>query len=154
MDNNDGVMVALLPIMSDWANVDFPHLTLAYAGKASELSALDRDGMAKAALSIALLCPPVTMRILTKDVYGDGSDGNPKVDVVRFHPNSDLLKMREIVEEWDESKFTFHPHLTVGPEGTWNGILPMMVAFDRVCFCVGDQRQEFHLTSRPGGYYE
>lgn len=27
MDNNDGVMVALLPIMSDWANVEFPHLT-------------------------------------------------------------------------------------------------------------------------------
>lgn len=146
MDVEDGVMVALLPIVSDWANVEFPHLTLIYAGKSSELSASHLDGLSKAALSIATLCNPVTLRVLTKDVFGEGTDDNPKVDVLRFHPNLDLLKMRSIVEDWNASKFPFNPHLTVGPEGGWNGVAPVMVAFDRVAYCVGDKRQEFHMA--------
>jgi 2'-5' RNA ligase len=151
MENGDDrVMVALLPIVSDWANIDFPHLTLAYAGRVSELPASSLDGLSKAALSIALLSRPVTLRTLTTDVFGEGTEDNPKVDVLRFHPNLDLLKMRAIVEDWDASKFPFNPHLTVGPEGTWNGIAPVMVAFDKVVFVVGDKHQEFHLSRTMG----
>lgn len=144
-DNNDGVMVALLPIISDWPNLEFPHLTLAFAGSASDLSPSDKDGLSKAALSIALMSRPITLRTLTKDVFGQGTDDSPKVDVLRFHPNLELLKMRAIVEDWDVSDFSFNPHLTVGPEGSWNGVAPVFVAFDKVAFVVGNEAQEFQL---------
>src|SRR5688500_9807292 len=146
MKNVKGVMVALLPSYFDWPNVEFPHLTLVYAGEKSDVSASDLDSLSKATLSIALLSTPITLRTLTKDVYGEGTDDNPKVDVLRFHPNVDLLRMRAIVEDWNASKFPFSPHLTVGPEGTWNGVAPMMVAFDKVAFVVDGESQEFHLA--------
>jgi len=154
MENDDGVMVALLPIISDWANIELPHLTLVYAGQVGELSASDLDGLSKAALSIALLCAPITLRTLTKDVFGEGTDDNPKVDVLRFHPNLELLKMRAIVEDWNASDFPFRPHLTVGPVGTWNSdASPVMVAFDKVAFCTGNECQEFQLSRKFGGDY-
>lgn len=154
MENDDPVMVALLPIMSDWANIDFPHLTLVYAGKKSELSPSNLDGLSKAALSIAMLGTPITLRTLMKDVYGEGTTDNPKVDVLRFHPNLDLLKMRAVVADWDASKFPFNPHLTVGPEGTWKfESSPVMIAFDVVCFSIGDERQEFRMSRRMADDY-
>jgi 2'-5' RNA ligase len=146
-DFGDGVMVALLPIVSDWAQIEFPHLTLVWAGSASEMQVSAKDELAKAALSLALLSRPVTLRTLTKDVFGDGTADNPKVDVLRFHPNLDLFKMRSILESWNASDFPFNPHVTVGPVGTWNGVSPVMVAFDRVAFCVGDERQEFRMST-------
>jgi 2'-5' RNA ligase len=152
MENDDKVMVALLPIISDWANIEFPHLTLVYAGKKSELAPSDLDGLSKAALSIAMLGTPITLRTLMKDEFGEGTEDNPKVDVLRFHPNLDLLKMRSIVQDWDASEFPFNPHLTVGPVGTWDfATSPVMVAFDVVCFSVGDERQDFRMSRRMGG---
>lgn len=150
-DNDDSVMVALLPVVSDWADVDYPHLTLVYAGEASKLTAASLDGLSKAALSIALLSRPITLRTLTKDVFGDGSDGNPKVDVLRFHPNLELLKMRTIVEDWNASQFQFNPHITVAPEGSFQGEIPSWVAFDRVAFVNGSERQEFRMKFQEGG---
>lgn len=153
--NDDKVMVALLPIVSDWAQIDFPHLTLAYAGRRSELSPSDLDGLSKAALAIAMLGIPVTLRTLTKDVFGEGTEDSPKVDVLKFHPNLDLLKMRAVVADWDKSEFPFSPHLTVGPEGTWKfESSPTMVAFDRVVFAVGNERQEFRMAHSRGEYYD
>ena len=152
VDNSDNVMVALLPIISDWANIEFPHLTLVYAGKKSELSPSSIDGLSKAALSIAMLGTPITLRTLTKDVFGQGTDDDPKVDVLRFHPNLDLLKMRSIVEDWDASDFPFNPHLTVGPEGTWKfDASPVMVAFDRVALVIGNESQEFRMSLDRSG---
>lgn len=145
--NDDGVTVALLPIISDWSQVEFPHLTLVFAGPASEISAPDKDALSKTALSIAMLFRPVTLRTLTKDVFGEGTPENPKVDVLRFHPHLDLIKMRSMVEGWNKSSFPFNPHVTVGPVGTWNGVSPVMVAFDRVTFSVGDEHQEFRMSS-------
>jgi len=152
MESDDQVMVALLPIMSDWANIEFPHLTLVYAGRKSELSPSDMDGLAKAAFAIAMMGTPITLRTLTKDVFGEGTDDSPKVDVLRFHPNLALLKMWNTVKEWNASDFDYEPHLTVGPEGTWDSkSSPVMVAFDVVCFCVGNERQEFRMSRRPDG---
>jgi len=139
--------VALLPIISDWSQIEFPHLTLVWAGSASEMSASDKDALNKATFSIATMCRPITLRTLTKDVFGDGTTDNPTVDVLRFHPNLDLIKMRATVEDWNKSTFPFNPHVTVGPVGTWNGVSPVMVAFDRVAFCIGDDHQEFRLSS-------
>ena len=145
--NENDVMVALLPIVSDWASIEFPHLTLVYAGKKDDLSPSDLDGLSKATLSIAMLGRPLTLRTLTKDVFGDGTTDSPKVDVLRFHPSLDLLKMRTIVEDWNASEHPFNPHLTVGPEGTWKvDSSPVMVAFDVVAFCVGNERQEFRMS--------
>lgn len=152
MDNvDDPVMVALVPIVSDGIQVDYPHLTLVYAGVASDLTTLSLDGLSKAALDIALLCNPLTLRVLTKDVFGEGTEDNPKVDVFRFHPNLELMKMRAIVEDWNASKFPFNPHITVGPEGSWQGAPPAMVAFDRVVFANGNERQEFNMSYLRGG---
>lgn len=154
-DNSDKVMVALLPIVSDWSQIDFPHLTLAYAGRTADLSTSDLDGLSKATMSIAMLCNPVTLRMLTKDIFGQGTEDSPKVDVLRFHPNLPLTKMRSLVSDWDVSKFAFQPHMVIGPAGTWNGVSPIMVAFDRVAFCVGNDRQEFRMsTDLSGARYE
>jgi 2'-5' RNA ligase len=147
---DDKVMVALLPIFSDGMNVEFPHLTLVYAGRLEDLSPSDLDGMSKAAASIAMLSRPVTLRTLTKDIFGEGTDDSPKVDVLRFHPNLDLLKMRATLQDWDVSQFQFSPHMTIGPEGSWNGEIPRIVAFDKVCFAKGTERQEFHLSRTMG----
>jgi len=152
VENDDKVMVALLPIISDWANIQLPHLTLVYAGKKTDLSASDMDGLSKAALSIATLCAPITLRTLVKDVFGEGTDDNPKVDVLRFHPNLELIKMRSLIQDWDASDFPFIPHLTVGPEGTWNAdSSPVMVAFDKVAICTGDECQAFQLAHYRDG---
>lgn len=148
---NDKVMVALLPVFSDGMQTDLPHLTLVYAGRTDVLSPSDLDGLSKAASSIAMFSRPVTMRTLTKDVFGDGTEGSPKVDVLRFHPNLEVIKMRNLVDDWDASDFPFRPHMAVGPEGSWVGEVPRIVAFDKVCFCVGTTRQEFQLSRTLGG---
>jgi 2'-5' RNA ligase len=148
---DDSVMVALLPVVSDWAEVDYPHLTLVYAGQFSELSASDLDGLSKAALSIGVMSRPLTLRVLTKDVFGEGTDDNPKVDVLRFHPNLELVKMRTLVEDWNASQFPFNPHITVGPEGKFQGEIPGWVAFDKVAFVKGKERQEFRMKFQEGG---
>jgi len=145
---DDQVMVALLPLFSETYPVDYPHLTLVYAGRASELSTSDLDGLAKAAFSLAMVGRPVTLRTLMKDRFGSGTEDNPFVDVFRFHPNLDLVRMRSVVEDWNASEFPFKPHMTVGPEGSWTGEMPMMVAFTKVAFCVGDNRQEFQFPER------
>ena len=146
-DYEDDVMVALLPIHTDWANIEFPHLTLVYAGKKKDMSPSSLDGLSKAALSIAMLGTPVTLRTLMKDVFGNGTADSPKMDVLRFHPNLDLLKMRSLVQDWDASEHPFNPHLTVGPVGTWDfSSSPVMVAFDVVCLAVGNERQEFRMS--------
>lgn len=142
---NDGVMVALLPIMSDGMQTDFPHLTLVFAGASGDLTPTSLDGLAKAAASFATWCRPITLRVLTKSVFGEGTQDNPKVDVLQFHPNLDLVKMRSLVDDWDVSKFPFRPHMTVGPESSWQGTLPRFVAFDRVAFVNGNDRQEFMM---------
>lgn len=148
---DDKVMVALLPIFSDGMQVDYPHLTLVYAGSVDSLSTSDLDGLGKAALSMALMSHPVTLRTLVKDVYGEGIEDNPKVDVFRFHPNLDVLKMRMLLQDWDASKFPFNLHITVGPEGSWVGEVPRLMAFDKVAFVVGTNRQEFQLSRTMGG---
>lgn len=151
---NDKVMVALLPVFSDGMQVDLPHMTLVYAGRTSDLSPSDLDGLSKAASSIAMFSRPVTMRTLTKDVFGEGTEDSPKVDVLRFHPNLDVVKMRGLVDDWDASDFPFRPHMTIGPEGSWMGEIPRIVAFDKVCFAVGTNRQEFQLSRTLGGFDE
>lgn len=150
---DDGVMVALLPTFSERAQVELPHMTLVYAGRKSELSSQSINALGKAASSIAMFTRPVTMRTLTKDVFGDGSGGNPKVDVLRFHPNLEVVKMRDSLQDWDTSKFPFRPHMTVGPEGSWQEEIPRFVAFDKVCFVVGDDKQEFHMNALTGVDY-
>lgn len=145
----DHVMVALLPLFTDSMQVPYPHLTLVYAGLASDMSPSSLDGLAKATATIAMLGRPITLRTLVKDVFGiDGSDNNPSVDVIRFHPNLDLIKMRETVVDWNKSEFQFRPHVTVGPKDSWQGQLPGMIAFTKVAFCVGDNHQEFHFADR------
>lgn len=149
---DDKVMVALLPVFPEGMQVDFPHMTLVYAGRTSALSPSDLDGLAKAASSIAMFSRPVTMRTLTKSVFGQGTDDNPMVDVLQFHPNLDVVKMRSTLDSWDASQFPFRPHMTIGPEGSWVGEVPRMIAFDKVCFAVGGQRQEFQLSRTLGGF--
>ena len=144
--HDDKVMVALLPIFSDGMQIDYPHLTLCYAGKKSDLPSSSLDQLAKATASFAVFCRPVTLRTLTKSVFGEGTLDSPKVDVLQFHPNLDLAKMRSMVQEWDVSTFPFNPHMTLGPEGSWQGTPPSMVGFERVAFCVGNERQEFMMS--------
>jgi 2'-5' RNA ligase len=143
---NDSVMVALLPGPNVVrADGELPHLTLVYAGKQDTNSHMSLDALSKVALSLALQNAPVTLPVLTKDVFGDGTDGDPKVDVIRFHTTLGLIRMREAVQSWNASQHPFTPHMAVGPEGSWQGDLPFSVTFDQVAFCNGDQHQEFRM---------
>jgi 2'-5' RNA ligase len=143
---NDKVMVALLP-GPEWARPDgeLSHLTLVYAGKQDDNTLLSLDALSKMALSLALQNSPVVLPVLTKDVFGDGTDDSPKVDVIRFHTTLGLIRMREALQSWNASQHPFTPHMTVGPEGSWQGDLPFSITFDRVAFCNGDQHQEFRM---------
>jgi len=146
---NDKVMVALLPGPNMVrADGELPHLTLVYAGSQDANTHMSLDGLSKMALSLALQNAPINLPVLTKDVFGEGTDDSPKVDVIRFHTTLGLIRMREAVQSWNASKHPFVPHMTIGPEGSWQGDLPFSVTFDRVGFFNGDQHQEFRMKTR------
>lgn len=138
-----GAMIALSPIMSEWSKVDYPHLTLVYAGEVKDLPDNAFNELAKDAAMLAAMNRTIQLRVLGTEVFG--SDGEEKVDVLRFQPSSELWAMRRAVEQWDASEHPFKPHATIGPQGTFQEMRPNYVAFDKVCVGWGDEYLEFNL---------
>ena len=137
----DGVMVALLPTTVDWCKTDLPHMTLVYAGVIDDLNPSAFNELAKDAATISMLCPPIGLRVLGVEVFGD----EEKVNVLRLQPTSEVMAMRRIVERWNASVHDFNPHATVG---SWNegvDVVPDMLWFDRVYVGWGEQNLTFWL---------
>lgn len=137
------VMIALLPTIADWCRLELPHMTLVYAGEIPDLKPTDHNEMAKMALSIAMICGPITLHVFTTDVFGDGQD---KVDVLRLKTTPELLAMRQMVERWNASEHPFNPHVTVGPVGSITDLIPAAIRFDRIMVAWGDDQLVYKLV--------
>jgi 2'-5' RNA ligase len=137
------VMVALRPITTDWAHVALPHLTLAYAGKKSDLAPNDFNQLAKTVSSIAADFKTVQLETKGLEVFGQEPE---RLDVITLHPNANLLAMQRRVSFWDKSTFPFNPHCTIGPVGSNKGRpLPIALAFDRIMLSWGEEELNFNL---------
>lgn len=138
---DDSVMIAYLPVNSDWCKLELPHLTLVYAGLKSDLSPGDFNALAKDAASLAQLTSPFVLHATGLDVFGD----EEKVDVLRFRSTPELLATRYFVEDWNVSEHPFNPHVTIGPVGSPVENVPRAVAFDRILVAWGDDHLTFWL---------
>lgn len=143
-DFKDSVMVALLPVTSDWCRIDCPHMTLVYAGEKKDLKPTVFNELAKDAASLAMLSGMITLKVQGVDVFGD----EDKVDVLRLQPSPELWAMRRAVEEWNASEYPFRPHVTVGPVGKPLIEIPSYIAFNRIMVGWGDEQLTFWLKNR------
>lgn len=145
-DHDESIMIALLPIVSDWCHIELPHMTLVFCGKMSDFEAhpMAYNDMCKDAATIAMLSRPITLQVKSREKFGNWGDG--EVDVFRLQATSELLAMRNIVDGWDQSEFPFNPHVTIGPVGSVVEVPPRYIAFDRIMVAWGrDQELTFNM---------
>lgn len=147
----DGVMIALLPITTDWCKLDLPHMTLVYAGVVEDMKPVDFNELAKDAASIAMLSGYLQLRVQGIEVFGD----TEKVNVLKLQPSSELWAMRRAVESWNASEFPFNPHCTIGPVGGPVEYTPSVLGFDRIMASFGEESLTFWLKGcgRSSGTY-
>jgi 2'-5' RNA ligase len=154
MDVSDGaaeksVMVALLPVYTDWCKIELPHLTLVYAGEIANLSPTAFNSLAKDAMTIAMLSRPITLRVMGVEVFGT----DEKVDALKLQSTPELMSMRAIVEDWNASEHPFNPHCTIGPTEGFGpnpnrvyGEIPRYLVFDRVMVGWGEEQLVMWLS--------
>lgn len=143
-EHADGVMIALLPINSDWCKLELPHMTLVYAGTVDQHGDTSFNEMAKDAGAIAMTAGVLSLRTLGVEQFG--ADDEEKVDVLRLLNTPELMAMRRSVEKWNKSEFPFRPHATIGPTGFIEpGNMPGRIAFDRIAVVFGEQMITFWL---------
>ena len=144
MDNfSQSVMIAFLPVNSDWCHIDLPHMTLVYAGLIDDLPPTEYNEMGKKVLDISRGSKPFTLNVLGPDVFGD--DEEP-VDVLLLEETSDLKSLRAQVDHWNASDHPFSPHVTVGPLGSIEGNIPNRILFDRISLNWGDRGFNCYLS--------
>lgn len=142
----ESVMIALLPITTDWCKIELPHLTLVYVGEIKDLKPNDFNELGKDASMLATLSNPLTLRVMGTEVFG-GYQEDP-VDVLRLQPTPELWSMRRAVEKWNGSEYPFRPHVTIGPAGSRSSIeIPSYIAFDRMMVGWGKDCLTFSLSS-------
>lgn len=147
-DYSDSVMISLLPITTDWCNIELPHMTLVYAGEIKNLKSTSFNDISKDAASLSMLATPLTLQVLGVEQFGDEGE---KVDVLKLRPTSALLAMRNFVEDWNASEYPFTPHATIGPVGSLRGMMPQYLAFDRIMVSWGKDCLTFWLN-QPSRY--
>lgn len=148
---NEGVMIAALPVYTDWCKIDLPHMTLVYAGKTGDLQPGDFNDISKDAASLAMLTRPFTLQVKGVETYGAGSE---QVRALKLQPSTELLAMRRFVEKWNKSEYkTFDPHATIGPytESSMD-VFPRSLYFDRLLVAWGDEQIAFWLNSKLRDY--
>lgn len=140
-----GVMIAFLPSGdTSWCKQDLPHLTLVYAGDIADLPPTAFNELAKDAISVARMTKPFTLDVLGIDVFG--SDETEKVDVLSMQKTPALYTARRIVEHWNASEYKeLSPHVTVGPQGSADGVIPTKIYFDRLLAAWGNRQLTFQL---------
>lgn len=147
--STDGVMIALLPINSDWCMIDCPHLTLVYVGLIADQKPGAFNELAKDASMLASLSRPLTLRTAGTEIFGDAlaqSYGADKVNVIKLQPTPELLAMRRVVEDWNASQFDFSPHVTVGPVSLPMPEIPSHIAFNKVMVGWGKEQLVFSMN--------
>lgn len=145
MDNKDNIMIALLPITTDWSTLELPHLTLVYCGKVSDHKPTDFNVMAKDVASLAMISRPLSLMSMGVEKLGPPED---LVTAIILRPTTELMAMRNFVDQWDKSEWpSYRPHVTVGsyPLGQVVSPDPSQVAFDRIMIAWGEQQLTFWL---------
>lgn len=140
-DHSESAMIALLPVSTEWCKIDLPHMTLVYAGEIPDLPEGTFNELAKAASSISMLAPPISLAVTGVEVFGD----EEKVDVLRLETTPELLAMRKIVEPWNRSTYPFNPHCMIGPVGSLDQVAPTRLGFNRIYVGWGEQNLTFNL---------
>ena len=149
-DASTGVMIALLPIISDWCKIELPHMTLVYCGTTDKLKPSDFNELAKDASMLASMNPPLTLSVQGIKKFGDANDPVLALDI---QPSPQLWAMRRAVEKWNASQYGFDPHCTIGPWGTEvPSYTPRAVAFDRVFVGWGEDNLTFNLKGSVSTY--
>lgn len=140
-EHDESVMIALLPVNSEWCHIELPHLTLVFCGKISEYKdqPLAYNDMCKDAATIAMLGRPLTLPVTSREKFGNWGDG--EVDVFRLRKTPELQAMRNIVDDWDASEFDFNPHVTIGPVGTVVEMQPAYITFNKIGVYWGRQQE-------------
>jgi 2'-5' RNA ligase len=126
--HKDSVMIALLPITTDWCKIELPHLTLVYAGESKDLPYQSYVELTKDASSLAAMNRPLALEVSGEDLFGPERD----TSVLTLRPSIQLKAMRHFVERWNKSEFDFNPHVTVGGTTDRADPVPAIIAFDRV----------------------
>lgn len=138
---DESVIIALLPRTSDWCHIDLPHLTLVYGGLMKDQKSSAFNEIAKDAAMLSMLSSSISLRVTGKKNFGDSGE----VDVFTLQASTELLAMRRAVESWDKSEFSFNPHVTIGPVGTYVEVMPTYINFDRIMVGWGSERMDFWL---------
>jgi 2'-5' RNA ligase len=140
-----GVMLAFIPDNTEWyKGPDFAHLTLVYCGDINSLEYTAFNELAKDAISVTRTMRPFTLDVLGVDLFG--AEDEPKVDALRVQPTASVLTARQLVEKWNASQHDFNPHLTVGPQGSAEGMLPTKLYFGRLMAAWGNRQLIFPLN--------
>lgn len=142
-DHKQSVMIALLPVTSDWCHIELPHMTLVYCGEIPDLNSTDYNNLGKEVLDLSRRYPPLSLDVIGIDILG--SDEEP-VDVLKLQATPELLSMRSAVERWNGSEYGFTPHATVGPLGSLQGKIPNRLVFDRIMLGWGSAGFNCNLT--------
>jgi 2'-5' RNA ligase len=139
----DKAMIALLPSNAEeWgAHVDFPHLTLVYAGE--ELNFQRFNELAKDASMLALFARPFHLVVKARERFGSELD----VDVYTLQPTPYLWALRRAVEQWNASDQSFIPHVTIGSPDVRIEYPPKAIRFSKIAASWGDHRIIFGFDS-------
>ena len=148
---SEKAMIALLPIVDNWCRMDLPHMTLVYAGNDDSFTASSFNELAKDASDLAQLSRNLYLRVTGVEIFGEGVDGDPFVDVFTLQPTPELLAMRRQVQGWNASQFPFRPHCTIGPTGNIIVDRPSHIAFNKIIATWGDENMTFNMRSENGG---
>jgi len=152
-------MIAFLPVDGSWCKLDFPHMTLVFAGPIADRNQEDFNKMAKDAISAARVLGSFCLSATGVEEL----DKNDPVDVLMLYPTPQLLLARKIVEQWDTGEFPdYKPHVTIGPAGSAAAVidpapmysmgyrrqsLPTKVYFNRIVACWGDKKLIFDIDT-------
>lgn len=139
---SEGVMIALLPITTDWCKIEIPHMTLVYCGTTKDFKPTLYNDLAKDTSMLGLLSNPLTLNVMGVKQFGPD---NEKVDALDIQASPELWAMRRAVEGWNASEFPFNPHATIGPVGTPLNFVPRSLAFDRIMCGWGSEKLTFNL---------
>lgn len=140
-DYSDSVMIALLPITTDWCKIDLPHMTLVYCGEKQILGSSAFNELSKDACALAALSRPLTLQVTGRDLFGPEDD----TEVFTLRHTTELWAMRHAVEKWNASEFPFNPHVTIGPKGSIVPDSPRYIAFDRILVSYGNDQLTFSM---------
>ncbi len=140
----DSVMIALLPITTDWCKQDLPHVTLVFSGLVTDHKPTDFNIMAKDVADIALIAKPFGLSVTGTEKLGPPEE---QVSALMLRPTPELMALRNSLKQWDMSEFPeYKPHATIGPYPSGDTIPPSQLAFDRLMIAWGDQQLTFSMT--------